>query len=140
MRNIINQITWILCALIWISTCVVLVVISLKEKKEIKANTENYIEEIEKCNSKDDYIKPKFKELTQEQIDDIHARGKITPAEQVKEWEGMDLCAPGDAIGSASWRCRKFRNCHDCLVDYANQHDEYTSFFDILKECKPYRL
>ena len=140
MRNIINQITWILCALIWISTCVVLAVISLKEKKEIKANTENYIEEIEKCNSKDDYIKPKFKELTQEQIDDIHARGKITPAEQVKEWEGMDLCAPGDAIGSASWRCRKFRNCHDCLVDYANQHDEYTSFFDILKECKPYRL
>ncbi len=140
VRNIINQITWILCALIWISTCVVLAVISLKEKKEIKANTEDYIEEIEKCNSKDDYIKPKFKELTQEQIDDIHARGKITPAEQVKEWEGMDLCAPGDAIGSASWRCRKFRNCHDCLVDYANQHDEYTSFFDILKECKPYRL
>lgn len=140
MRNIINQITWILCALIWISTCVVLAVISLKEKKKIKANTEDYIEEIEKCNSKDDYIKPKFKELTQEQIDDIHARGKITPAEQVKEWEGMDLCAPGDAIGSASWRCRKFRNCHDCLVDYANQHDEYTSFFDILKECKPYRL
>lgn len=83
------------------------------------------------------YVKPQFKELTQEQIGDIHARGKITPEEKVKEWEGMDLCAPGDTIGSAAWRCRKFKNCHDCLVDYANQHDEYTSFFDILKiVCK----
>ena len=52
----------------------------------------------------------------------------------------MDLCAPGDAIGSAAWRCRKFKNCHDCLVDYANKHDEYVSFFDILKECKPFKL
>ena len=78
------------------------------------------------------YVKPQFKELTQEQIKDIHARGKITPQEKVKEWEGMDLCAPGDAIGSAAWRCRKFKNCHDCLVDYANQNEEYTSLFDIL--------
>lgn len=86
------------------------------------------------------YVKPQFKELTQEQIDDIHARGKITPQEQVKEWEGMDLCAPGDAIESAAWRCKKFKNCHDCLVDYANEHDEYTSFKDILKICRPYKL
>ena len=86
------------------------------------------------------YVKPQFKELTQEQIDDIHARGKITPEEKVKEWEGMDLCAPGDAIGSAAWRCRKFKNCHDCLVDYANQNEEYTSLFDILKEGKPFKL
>ena len=86
------------------------------------------------------YVKPQFKELTQEQIKDIHARGKITPQEKVKEWEGMDLCAPGDAIGSAAWRCRKFKNCHDCLVDYANEYDEYTSFKDILKICRPYKL
>ena len=33
------------------------------------------------------YVKPQFKELTQEQIKDIHARGKITPQEKVKEWE-----------------------------------------------------
>ena len=86
------------------------------------------------------YIKPQFKVLTQEQIDDIHSRGKITPEERVKEWEGMDLCSPGDAIGSAAWRCRKFKNCHDCLVDYANEHDEYTSFKDILKICRPYKF
>lgn len=78
-------------------------------------------------------IKPQFKELTQEQIDEIHSRGKITPAEKVNEWEGLDLCAPGDAIGSAAWRCKKFNNCHDCLVDYANDNDEYESFFKDLK-------
>ena len=58
----------------------------------------------------------------------------------VKEWEGMDLCAPGDAIGSAAWRCKKFHNCHDCLVDYANEHDEYTSFCEVMKLCSPFRL
>ena len=77
---------------------------------------------------------PQFKVLTQEQIDDIHSRGKITPDEKVKEWEAMDLCAPGDAVGSAAWRCRKFHHsCHDCLVDYANEQDEYISVYDILK-------
>lgn len=80
------------------------------------------------------YVKPQFKPLTQEQIDDIHSRGKITPEEQVKEWESFDLCAPGDAIGSAACRCRKFHdNCHDCLIDYANEHDEYTPFKDVMK-------
>lgn len=79
------------------------------------------------------YEEPRLKELTEEQITDIHARGKITPAEKLKEWEGAGLCAPGDAIGSAAWRCHKFKNCHDCLVDYANTQDEYTSFYDDIK-------
>lgn len=97
-----------------------------KKQTVIKEERENKLRE-------SGYVRPQFKELAQEQIDDIHARGKITPSEKVKEWEGMDLCAPGDAIGSATWRCRKFDNCHDCLVDYASDHDEYTSFFDDLK-------
>lgn len=85
-------------------------------------------------NIKYKYVKPTLKKLTQKQIDDIHARGKITPAEQVEEWEDMSLCAPGDDAGSASWRCKKFfNNCHDCLVDYANEHDEYLSFFKFIK-------
>lgn len=79
------------------------------------------------------YIKPQFKELSKEEIDDMHSRGKITPMEKVKEWEGLDLCAPGDAIGSAAWRCEKFDNCHDCLVDYASSNTEYNSIFDDLK-------
>ncbi len=81
----------------------------------------------------ENYEVPQLKELTEEQIADIHARGKITPAEKLKEWEGAGLCAPGDAIGGAAWRCHKFRNCHECLVDYANTQDEYTSFYDEIK-------
>lgn len=86
-----------------------------------------------------DYIKPSFKTLSKEQIVDIHKRGKITPKEKVKEWEEMDLCAPGDYAGNAAWRCKKFRhNCHDCLVDYANKRDEYTSFKDDLTVIFPF--
>ena len=82
-----------------------------------------------------DYIKPQFKPLTSEQIQDIHSRGKITPAKKVKEWEFMDLCAPGGTIVSASSRCRRFRHCcHDCLVDYANEHDEHISILNMDKE------
>lgn len=92
-------------------------------KEDIEEKEEQY----------DDYEVPKLKELTEEQIENIHVRGKITPAEKLKEWEELDLCAPGDAIGSAAWRCHKFRNCHDCLVDYANTQDEYTSFYDDIK-------
>lgn len=68
----------------------------------------------------------KINSITQEQIDEIHARGHITAVEKVKEWEAMDLCAPGDAIGSAANRCHEFNhNCHECLVDYASVQDEY---------------
>lgn len=77
---------------------------------------------------------PQFTPLTQEERDDIHARGKITQEEKVKEWEGLDLCAPGDNFGSASHRCKKFQyRCHDCLVDYSLQNIEYDSFYDSLK-------
>lgn len=65
-------------------------------------------------------------EITQAEEDEIHSRGKITAAEKVQEWESMDLCAPGDAIGSAADRCKKFKNnCHDCLLDYASKQKEY---------------
>lgn len=121
----------ILICLIWEFIC----------DRKVTKEQEKQEEEKEKKLIESGYVKPTFKHLTKEQIDDIHSRGKITPAEKVKEWEGMDLCAPGDAIGSAAWRCRKFHhNCHDCLVDYANEHDEYTSFRDIVKICSPYKL
>ena len=107
------------------------------DRENIKQGTEEIVKQKDNI---ENYVKPTFKKLTKEQIDDIHARGKITPAEMVKEWEGIDLCAPGDAIGSAAWRCKKFHNCHDCLIDYANEHDEYTSFLEIIKLCSPYKL
>lgn len=69
---------------------------------------------------------PKLKTLSEEQIREIHSHGMITPEEKVREWESFDLCAPGDAIGSAANRCKKFKNnCHECLIDYASGKDEY---------------
>lgn len=124
--------------LIILVACLILAFIT--DRKTIKKQEEQKVGR-EKKLIESGYVRPIFKHLTQEQIDDIHARGKITPTEKVKEWEGMDLCAPGDAIGSAVWRCRKFHHdCHDCLVDYANEYDEYTSIFEIMKNCKPYKL
>ena len=65
-------------------------------------------------------------DLTEEQIEDIHSRGKLTPLEKVEEWESFDLCAPGDAIGSAKDRCHYFKNnCHECLLEYASSKTEY---------------
>lgn len=80
---------------------------------------------------------PKLKPLSEEQIREIHSRGMITPEEKVREWESFDLCAPGDAIGSAANRCKKFGyNCHECLIDYASGKDEYHPLE--LSICHPY--
>ncbi len=115
----------------------------IKEKRKQKKN-HIISKEIVNLDMKPDsspYEKNYLPTLTQVEIDDIHARGKITPAEMLEEWEDMDLCAPGDAIGSAAWRCRKYHhNCHDCLVDYASQQREYTSFFDVMKTVNPYKI
>ena len=75
-------------------------------------------------------IKQRTKEFyeffDQEKIDEIHAKGKITPMEKVAEYESLDLCAPGDAIGSASNRCRFFDNCHECLLEFASHDQEHS--------------
>ena len=72
-----------------------------------------------------------FKELTEEQILSIHRRGYNTPKEQVDEWESLGLCAPCNSKGSDNNRCHSFDNCHDCLVDFANQKDEWVSLYRI---------
>lgn len=74
-----------------------------------------------------------IRELTQEEIDEIHANGKLTPNEIVDEWESFGLCAPGDAVGSAALRCHTFKDCHECLVHYAYESLEHTSFKDVVK-------
>ena len=115
----------------------------IKELKDIKRKND-IAKEIVNLNMTSDmtpYEKPILPQLTQEEIDDIHARGKITAAEMVKEYEAWDLCAPGDALGSAAWRCRKFQhNCHDCLVDYVSKQKEYTSIYTVFEESEPYRI
>lgn len=67
---------------------------------------------------------PHFEILSQEKIDEIHKRGKLTPEEGYNEWISH-ICAPGDAIGSAAWRCEKYGNCRDCLVAYAMEQEEW---------------
>ena len=66
-----------------------------------------------------------YNSITQEQIDDIHSRGKLTPKEHVEQYEFFDLCAPGNTIESVSDRCHFFGNCHDCLLEYASHNTEY---------------
>lgn len=66
---------------------------------------------------------PHFEFLTQEQIDDIHSRGKITPREKYNEWEMMGYCP---ASGGSSVRCNKYGNCRDCLVAWAEDEKEWT--------------
>lgn len=105
---------------------------SYNRKIQKELNAKQMTESIQNVLKEDDYKIHKTKPLTEEQIADIHARGKITPAEKVKELEDLGMCI-GDYAGSAAWRCRKFGNCHDCLVDYANTQDEHTSFFDEIK-------
>ena len=61
-------------------------------------------------------------------VNEIHSRNMITPYEKVSECEGMDLCAPGDAIGSAAYRCRFFSDCHECLMEYFSHNNEYNKF------------
>ena len=83
----------------------------------------------------DEFVKKHLKtyNLSEEEVKEIHSRGKLTPEEMVKEWESWDLCAPGDFAGSAAWRCKKFKNCHECLLDYASETREHTSIMDDLK-------
>ena len=70
-------------------------------------------------------VKEFYEMFNQEKIDEIHARGNITPMEKVEEFEEAGLCAPGDGTGSASCRCNFFNNCHECLVEYASHAQEY---------------
>lgn len=64
--------------------------------------------------------------ITDELVDYIHSKGKLTPLEAVEQYESFDLCAPGDAIGSAGYRCEFFgHNCHECLLEYASHNMEY---------------
>ena len=123
----------LLLFIIYLVICGCVISIFINRYKKEKDNVRPNLKEELKY-EKPNYIKPKLKELSEEEIEEIHSKGLITPAEKVKEWEDLDLCAPGDAIGSAGWRCKKFHhNCHDCLVDYANGNDEYVSFYDELK-------
>ena len=128
----IGEISYLMGVILFL-ICALWIIIPIKKNETI----EESIEEADTHFEENDYIKPVLKQLTQEQIDDIHSRGKITPLEKVEEWESFDLCVPGNAIGSAKDRCHYFKhNCHECLLEYASQKKEYDKIE--LKAIHPY--
>lgn len=63
-------------------------------------------------------IKAFYNSITQEQIDKIHSKGKLTPLEAVQLWESFDLCVEGSKSILSKSRCKYFKNnCHECLME-----------------------
>lgn len=67
-----------------------------------------------------------YNSITQEQIDEIHAKGKLTPLEAVQMWESFDLCIEGSKSIFSKSRCQYFeQNCHECLMESASHKLEH---------------
>ena len=67
-----------------------------------------------------------YNSITQEQIDEIHAKGKLTPLEIVQLWESYDLCVEGNKTVLSKNRCKCFnQNCHECLMETASHKLEH---------------
>lgn len=103
------------------------------QKNIFKNNHENIklIRIIDLINElKVNYIEPIASklDLNQEKIEKIHQKNKITAEEKVKEWEDYGLCAPADTSDTKE-RCKKFNNCHECLIEYASNQEEYYPIF-----------
>ncbi len=61
-------------------------------------------------------VKEFYNSITQEQIDKIHSKGKLTPLEAVQHWEAFDLCIEGSKTIFLKSRCEYFNhNCHECF-------------------------
>ena len=67
-----------------------------------------------------------YNSITQNQIDEIHTKGKLTPLEVVQLWESHDLCIEGNKTISSKNRCKYFnQNCHECLMETASHKLEH---------------
>ena len=67
-----------------------------------------------------------YSRLSQKQIDEIHAKGKLTPLEIVQLWESYDLCVEGNKTVLSKNRCKYFnQNCHECLMETASHKLEH---------------
>ena len=105
------------------------------EKEYIEFIKEALKKEVQRKNyDEKTYVSPIFKKLTEEEINAIHQQGMITPKEIVQEWEDFDLCTPGNS--GFNKRCHDFKNCHECLIDYANQKDAWYSYYNIDEDMK----
>ncbi len=67
-----------------------------------------------------------YNSITQEQINKIHSKGKLSPLEAVQLWETLDLCVEGSKANLPKKRCKYFDyNCHECLREAASHQLEY---------------
>lgn len=67
-----------------------------------------------------------YSSITKEQIDKIHAKGKLTPLEAVQSWESHNLCIEGNKAIFSKDRCKYFnQNCHECLMEIASHKLEH---------------
>ena len=71
-------------------------------------------------------VKDFYNSITQEQINKIHSKGKLSPLEAVQLWESFDLCIEGSKTVFSKSRCEYFEyNCHECLMETASHQLEY---------------
>ena len=81
-----------------------------------------------------------YNSITKEKIDEIHAKGKLTPLEAVQLWESLDLCVEGSKSILSKNRCEYFNeNCHECLMETAShklEHDniDFKTTNSVVKE------
>ena len=88
---------------------------------QVRKNSKNKDREEEKD------IGPQLKQLTDEEIESLHSKGLLSPAEQVKQWELLDYCVPSEKSENVTWRCIRFKyNCHECLIDYYLEQEDCT--------------
>lgn len=80
-------------------------------------------EEVEVVEDRE-YPKPVLIELSDEEVEEIHNKGMITPEEMLNELNEMQFCPFTNGCN----RCSEFQNCNDCLIDYVNAKREWTSY------------
>lgn len=87
-------------------------------------------------------VKDFYSSITQEQIGEIHSKGKLTPSEVVDLWESYDLCIEDNKTTLTNSRCNFFNhNCHDCLMEIAShklEHD-YLDFKKVNTRCSNHK-
>ena len=79
-----------------------------------------------------------YSSITQEKIDKIHAKGKLTPLEAVQMWESFDLCVEGSKSVFSKSRCQYFDyKCHECLMESASHKLEHDPIeFELVNSTK----
>ncbi len=76
-----------------------------------------------------EYPKPVLMELSDDEIEEIHTSGMITPKEMFEELKDMNYCPYTNGCS----RCQEFENCDDCLIDHVNTSREWVSYLTFVE-------